>query len=319
MTTQAHMTTQAQGREPILVLTPRLPPDLRAALEQHYELVPHRLEDGQRPGFRIAVTTPMTGATAAIMDSMPDLRLIASQGVGLDLIDLPAAAQRGIAVARTPDEMTEDVADFAIGLMYAAARRIAEADRFVRAGRWMAGRMEPSISLHRKTAGVVGMGRIGQAIARRTAGLGMTTLWTGPRPKPELPWTFVPDLRSLAECADVLILAAPGGAETQRMVDGGVLSALGPRGFLVNISRGSVVDEHALIAALQARAIAGAGLDVYSTEPALDPRFLGLENVVLAPHSASLTQETRVALAGRVLENIAAFREGRPFLNVAAA
>jgi lactate dehydrogenase-like 2-hydroxyacid dehydrogenase len=305
------------ARERLLLLAP-IPADLRAALEAEYDLVEDKPNDIPRPGIRIAVTTAIMGFRAATLDRLPDLRLIASQGTGLETSDLPAAAKRGVKVAYTPDVMTEDVADAAIGLMYAAARRIAEADRFVRAGRWGKERMAPSISLHRKAAGIAGMGRIGQAIARRCAGLGMSVSWTGPRPKPELPYAHLPDIRALAERSDVLILATPGGAETDRMVDAEVLRLLGPRGILVNVARGSVVDEDALIAALQAGTIAGAGLDVFAKEPGLDPRFLALENVVMAPHSASITYETRAAIIARIMGDIAAFREGRPFTDAAA-
>jgi lactate dehydrogenase-like 2-hydroxyacid dehydrogenase len=304
-------------REGILLLCP-IPADLRAALAERFDLVEDKPAEGARPGFRIAVTTAMGGATAAQFERFPDLKLLSSQGTGLEKIDLAAAARRGVAVAYTPDVMTEDVADAAIGLMYGAARMVAEADRFVRAGRWGKERIRPGISLHRKTAGIVGMGRIGQAIARRCAGLGMTVAWTGPRAKPELPWAYVPGLHALAERADVLILAVPGGGDTDGMVDADVLRALGARGVLVNIARGSVVQEEALIAALQHGTIAGAGLDVFATEPALDPRFLALENVTLAPHSASLTAETRAALIARILADIAAFRDGRDFLDAAA-
>jgi hypothetical protein len=305
-------------RETILLLSP-IPADLRAALAQRFELVEDKPADGLRPGFRIAVTTAMNGAGAAQFERLPDLRLLSSQGTGLERIDLMDAARRGIAVAYTPDVMTEDVADAAIGLMYGAARLVAEADRFVRAGRWGAERMRPGISLHRKTAGIVGMGRIGQAIARRCAGLGMDVAWTGPRPKPSLPWPHVPTLSALAERADVLILALAAGPGTERMVDAAVLRALGPRGVLVNIARGAVVDEEALITALQEGTIAGAGLDVFAQEPGLDSRFLALGNVVLAPHSASLTQETRAALVARILADIEAFRAGHAFLDAAAA
>lgn len=300
------------ARERLLLLAP-LPADLRTALEGPYDLVgPEGAGDAS-----IAVTTGLIGADAAVMDRYPQLRLIASQGVGLDKIDLHAAAQRGIAVCHTPDEMTEDVADYAIGLMYAAARRIVEADRFVRAGRWGAERMGLGMGLHGKTVGIFGMGKIGQAIARRAAGLGMAVAWCGPNPKPQLPWTYQPDLAVLAAQADVLILASPGGAATRHAVDARVLAALGPRGILVNISRGSVVDEAALLQALEARSIGGAGLDVFASEPALDPRFLSLDNAVLAPHYASLTVETRQAIIARMLSDIARFRAGEPFLNVA--
>ncbi len=305
------------AREPILLLCP-IPADLRAALAARHDLVE---DDGAspRPGIRIAVTTAMRGAAEAQFDRLPDLRLLSSQGTGLERIDLAAAARRGIAVAHTPDVMTEDVADAAIGLMYAAARLVAEADRFVRAGRWATERMRPGISLHRKTAGIVGMGRIGQAIARRCAGLGMAVAWTGPNPKPGLPWERLSGVVALAGCADVLILALAAGPGTEGMVDAAVLRALGPRGVLVNIARGALVEEEALIAALRDGTIAGAGLDVFATEPALDPRFLALGNVVLAPHSASLTEETRAALIARMLDDIAAFLAGRDFLDAAAA
>ena len=304
--------------EKVLLLCP-IPADLRAALAARFELVEDQPGMGERTGFRIAVTTAMNGASAAQFDRLPDLRLLSSQGTGLERIDLPAAARRGIAVAYTPDVMTEDVADAAIGLMYGAARLVAEADRFVRAGRWGKERMRPGISLHRKTAGIVGMGRIGQAIARRCMGVGMEVAWTGPRPKPDLPHAYLDSLLALAERADVLILALAAGPGTELMVDGAVLRALGPKGILVNIARGTVVEEAALIAALQAGTIAGAGLEVFATEPALDPRFRALENVVLAPHSASITQETRAALIARMLSDIEAFRAGRDFLDAAAA
>jgi len=304
-------------RETVLLLRGNIPADLREALAARYALV--LPGDPAAGGAAIAVTSGMTGADAASMDAHPALRLIASMGVGLDRIDLAHARRRGIAVAHTPDELTEDVADFAIGLLYAAARRVPEADRFVRAGRWREGRMSPSISLHRKRAGIVGLGRIGAAIARRAAGIGMEVAWTGPRPKPDAPWPYMPDVPALAEWADALILATPGGAGTHRLVDARALAALGPRGVLVNIARGSVVDEAALLSALEERRIAGAGLDVFASEPALDPRFLALENASLAPHYASLTDETRAAITARLLRDIEAFRAGEPFFDAAAA
>lgn len=303
--------------EAILLLS-AIPADLRAALAERFTLVDDKPAEGPRPGFRIAVTMAVQGAADAQFARLPDLRLLVSQGAGLERVDLPAAARRGIAVAYTPDVMTEDVADAAIGLMYAAARRVAEADRFVRAGRWATERMGLGLSLHRKAAGIVGLGKIGQAIARRCAGLGMDVAWTGPRTKPDQPWPFIPDVRALAERSDVLILAMAAGAGTDRIVDAAVLAALGPRGVLVNIARGSVVDEAALLDALEQRAIAAAGLDVFAREPGLDARFLALDNVVLAPHSASLTVETRAALIARILSDIEAFRGGQPFLDAAA-
>ncbi|WP_140886601.1 NAD(P)-dependent oxidoreductase [Muricoccus nepalensis] len=300
------------SRETVALLA-AVPKDLRDALGRDYTLVERG--DPAAAGARIAVTSGMAGADAAAMAALPSLRLIASMGVGLDRIDLAAARQQGVAVSHTPDEMTEDVADFAIGLVYAAARRIAEADRFVRAGRWSRERMAPGMSLHGKALGVVSLGRIGAAIARRAAGIGLDVAWTGPRPKPEAPWPWLPDATALAARSDVLVLACPGGEETRHLVDAAVLAALGPRGLLVNIARGSVVDEAALLAALEGGGIAGAGLDVFATEPALDARFLALENAVLAPHYASITEETRGAIVARLLRDIAAFRAGEPFFD----
>ena len=302
----------SDARERLLLLCP-VPADLRAALSERYDVT----EDRADPP-RLGVTTSMNGLDAATLDALPAVRMVACQGVGLDKVDVGAAKARGVAVSHTPDVLTEDVADFAIALMYAAVRRTSEADRFVRSGRWTGERMSPGTRLHGKTCGIVGLGRIGQAIARRAAGIGMVVAWNGPNPKPALPYAYEPDLRRLAEVSDVLILVMPGGPETKGMVDASVLAALGPRGFLVNIARGTVVDEAALLTALETGAIAGAGLDVFATEPKLDPRFLALDNVALAPHYASITHETRAAMIGRILDDLDAFRAGRPFLNVAA-
>ena len=267
--------TDAAHRPPSVAVLTKLPQDLRSALEARYHLVEHDPAGDSRPGLRLAVTTSMAGANEQAMASLPDLGFIGCQGVGLDKIDLPAASRRGITVAHTPDVLTEDVADFAVALMYGIARKVVEADGFVRAGRWSRERMVPSTRLHGKRAGVVGLGRIGSAIARRAAGIGMTVSYYNPSERPGVPYERSPDLVSLAREADVLFLANPGGPSTNRMVDAAVLDALGPEGFLVNISRGSVVDEAALLRALSEKRIAGAGLDVFASEPGLDERFLG--------------------------------------------
>lgn len=300
----------------IAVVT-KLPADLNEALEARYVLVPHQAKDGLRRGVRAAVTTSMEGADRALFDSLPDLSLLACQGAGLERIDLAAAERRGIAVAHTPDVLTEDVADYAIGLMYAAMRNIVEADRFVRDRRWGPERLKPAVSLRGKAVGIVGMGKIGQAVAARVEGLGMKVAWTGPRAKPELSWRFLSDLRELARQSDVLILCMPGGASTAAMVDAEVLAALGAQGWLINIARGSAVDEGALLTALESEGIGGAGLDVFASEPDLDPRFLALRNVVLAPHYASLTIESRHKMVGLILDNIGRWERGEPFPNIA--
>jgi hydroxypyruvate reductase len=301
---------------PRLLAVSQIPPDLRAALTQRYGLADHA--GGPAPGYDIAVTMSVFGVNAALMDSLPDLKLIACNGAGLERIDLVEAKRRGIAVCHTPDELAEDVADCAIALTYAIMRRIVEADRFVHAGRWSKERMAPSHRLAGKTVGIVGLGKIGRVVAQRAGAIGMHVLYSGPKAKPAVPYPFVANILELADRSDVLILSCPGGEATRHLVGHTVLERLGPDGYLVNVARGSVVDEAALIAALQERKIAGAALDVFASEPNIDPRFLALDNVVLQPHSASITHETRAAMLARLIGDIAAYAEGRPFHNAAA-
>ncbi len=300
----------------ILVVTP-VPKDLRDALAADYKLQDHkRAEDGSwppAPGIRVALTTSMAGADAVLMDALPDLKLIACQGAGVDRIDLAAAEARGIAVANTPDVVTEDTADFGIALIYATARNVVRADRFVRDGRWGPERMALGRRVAGKTVGIVGLGQIGSRLARKATGLEMTVLYTGPRAKPDAPYEYVADIAELAARADFLVMTCPGGPATEKLVDARVLAALGPTGFLINIARGSVSDEPALIAALETGTIAGAGLDVFAAEPHFDQTFLKFDNVVLQPHYATLTVETRQAIIGLLRDAISrTFAGGSP-------
>jgi lactate dehydrogenase-like 2-hydroxyacid dehydrogenase len=309
----------ANSKPKALVVT-ALPPDLRAAFAARCELA-DAAADWPRtpaPGFAIALTTSMRGMDAAMLAALPDLKLVLCQGAGIDRLDLAEAHRRGVAVCHTPDELTEDVAEAAIALTFAIMRRVAEADRFVRAGRWPKERIAPSTRVAGKTMGIVGLGRIGREIARRAEALGMTVLYFGRRAQGDVPYRFVPSLHELAEQADVLVLSCPGGEATRNLVDTAVLARLGPKGYLINISRGSVVDEPALIEALTNGTIAGAGLDVFATEPAIDPRFAALENVVLEPHSSSITHETRKAIVDRLLRDLDAFLNGQPYYDAAA-
>ena len=311
-----------RDRTPRLITLGPIPPDLRAALAERYAMVdcPPATLNGTAPapGYDVAVTMSVHGVSAALMERLPDLALIACNGAGLERIDLAAARRRGIAVCHTPDELAQDVAECAIALLYAVMRRVVEADRFVRSGRWSRERMAPSRRLAGKAVGVVGLGRIGRLVAERAQAIGMRVSYFAPRPKPQVPWPFVAHVQELAERSDALVLCCPGGEATRDLVGRAVLDRLGRDGYLVNVARGSVVDEPELIAALAEKRIAGAALDVFATEPALDPRFLALENVVLQPHSASITQETRAAMLARLLGDIAAFVEGRPFHDAAA-
>lgn len=301
----------------------RLLPELELRLAAAYEL--HRLSDQSDPdaflrsqgGSFVGLVTSAggIGAPASLIAALPSLRVISSFGVGLDKIDLVAARERGIAVGYTPDVLNDCVADTAFALMLDVARRISEADRFVRAGRWAAAG-SPAFGLGRKVSGarlgIVGLGRIGQTIARRASGFDMPVRYHSRHPVDGVPWQHEPDLPELARWADYLVVITAGGAGTRHLIDRRVLDALGPRGFLINVSRGSVVDEQALVAALRERRIAGAGLDVFQHEPRVPVELLTLDNVVLLPHIASATQETRSAMAQRVLDNLAAFLdEGR--------
>jgi len=303
----------------LLLIAPLYGPT-QAHLEAVYEVHPlweaaDRAELLKRiaPRLEVAVTTGGVGATRALMEQLPHLKLIACFGVGVDAIDLPAARERGVAVTNTPDVLTDDVADLAIGLMLATLRGIAAADRYVRAGNWPRANMALQSKVSGKALGIVGMGRIGQAIARRAAAFDMSIAWNGPNPK-SVSWRYEPDLIALARSVDVLVAACPGGAATRGLVNRAVLEALGPKGVFVNISRGSVVDEDALVDLLTSRRLGGAGLDVFAHEPKVPEALFSLDNVVLQPHQASATRETRGAMGQLVVDNVAAFVAGRPLI-----
>ena len=253
------------------------------------------------------------GIQRALMEKLPGLKLIACFSVGLDSVDLVAARDRGIAVTNTPDVLTDDVADLAIGLMLASSRRMIAADRFVRTGRWLQGGFPLASKASGKRLGIVGMGRIGQAIARRAAAFDMQIAWHGPAAK-DLPYRFEPRLTELARSVDFLVAACPGGAATRGLISREVLTALGPKGIFVNISRGSVVDQQAMVELLVSGQLGGAGLDVFVDEPRVPEELFNLDNVVLQPHQASATNETRGAMAQLVLDNVAAYAAGRPLL-----
>jgi lactate dehydrogenase-like 2-hydroxyacid dehydrogenase len=291
-------------RPPLFVMT-SLSPALVEELEQRFTV--HR--GGGPEDTRAIVAGGASIIDADTMAALPKLEIIAINGVGYDGIDLEAARARGIRVTTTPDVLTEDVADQAIALMLAVQRRTAVNDRMVRDGGWMvaAGRQAS-----RRRIGIFGLGRIGRAIARRAEPFAAELLYTARHAKPELPWRFVPDVRALAAASDVLILSAPGGEETHHIVDGEVLAALGPDGVLVNVARGSLVDEAALIAALEAGDIAGAGLDVFENEPEVPRALRHMDHVVLAPHQGSATEAGRAAMGALVLANLDAHLAGKP-------
>ena len=292
-----------------------------ADLEQSY--VVHKLWQARdREAFfaanassvRAIATRGELGADAATMARLPNLEIVSCYGVGTDAIDLDFARNWGIRVTNTPDVLTEDVADHGIGLLLAAARRTPQADAHVRSGAWAKGNMPLTTRVFGKMLGIAGMGRVGKAVARRAVAFGCEISYFDLRRDNDLPYPHVNDLAALAETVEFLIVTLAGGDGTRGIVSGRVLSALGPDGILVNISRGSTVDEQALLAALEQRTIKAAGLDVFWNEPRIDPRFLALDNVVLQPHHASGTVETRKAMGRLVRDNLAAHFAGRPLL-----
>jgi len=308
-------------RRPKLLVKDRMMATLQQALERDYDIAvlkaqadPAAFLAEQGAQFEGLVTSAAYGADAALMDALPSLRVISSFGVGLDKVDVAAARKRGIAVGYTPDVLNDCVADLAFGLLIDAARGISAGDRHVRRGDWPRASATPGVSnfplrtrVSGKKLGIVGLGRIGRVIARRASGFDMEVRYCNRTPAPGVAFTHEPSPVALARWADFLVVAAAGGADTRGLVSREVLDALGPEGFLVNVARGTVVDEGALLEALAQRRIAGAGLDVFEHEPKVPEAFFALDNVVLLPHVASGTTETRQAMADLVFENLRRF------------
>lgn len=266
----------------------------------------------------VVVTFGPTGIDAASIAALPRLRYVACFGVGYDAVDVAACRARDIRVTNTPDVLTDDVADMALLLTLGVLRRLVVADRYLRAGKWLSGPMPLTRSLRGKRVGIVGLGRIGAAIAARCEALGCTIAWHGPRAKSGVRWPFHADLNELAAWADVLVAACPGGDATRGIISREVIAALGPQGVFVNIARGSVVDEPALVEALVSGQLGGAGLDVFVDEPRVPEALFALDSVVLTPHVASGTDETRNAMGQLVLDNVAAWFAGKPLLTPVA-
>ena len=302
-----------------IMLVSSVPTFMMNDLQQEYVLHDHaHILD---PEAFTKVTAFVGVGSAAKVDRkllamFPNVKMISIFGVGYDGIDVAAAKERGIQVTHTPDVLTDDVADLAMGLILSIGRRIPQSDKFVRNGDWVS---EPFTMTRKVTGarlGVVGLGRIGQAIAKRAAAFDMTIAYTGRRAKTNAPFRYYPTASELAANSDYLVVAVPGGDDTKNMINAQVLKALGPKGIVINIARGSVVDQTALIQALKDKSIAGAGLDVFWDEPNIDPQFFKLHNVVLTPHNGSNTHETRRAMADLALANLKAFFEERPLLTL---
>lgn len=297
-------------RPRVLFLTELKPRDMAEKLLATYD-VTHDINAAAE--VEVVLTAGNVGLSAAQMAKLPALRLIAVNGVGVDAVDLAEAKRRGIAVTTTPDVLSLAVAEMALGLALATGRRLAEGDRFVRAGNWAAGgKLGLGSSILEKRAGLLGYGRIGRKLAGILRGMGMQVLYTDQTEWPNAPDAFCPDAISLARACDVLFVMVAGGEETRGLVGAEVLAALGPEGIIVNVARGPVVDAEALAMALKSGAVGGAGLDVFADEPNVPQSLLDAPNCVLTPHIASATIEARRAMASLVLDNIAAHFAGQP-------
>jgi lactate dehydrogenase-like 2-hydroxyacid dehydrogenase len=248
----------------------------------------------------------------SLLSQLPNAKVVSVFGVGYDGVDVPAAIEHGIPVTHTPDVLTDDVADLAMGLVLSVGRAIPQADQFVRAGRWPSGPMALGRKVSGARLGIVGLGRIGKAIAQRALGFGMSVAYAARSEKADSGFRFFPSPAALAAEVDFLVVITPGGAGTKHLINADVLKALGPRGFLINVARGSVVDEDALVQALQNGTIAGAGLDVFANEPHPPQAVWTMPNVVLTPHMASATTETRQAMADLAFANMQAGIAGQP-------
>ncbi len=306
--------------KPDILSLGNFPPGMTAALSERFTV--HRFAAYPLPAgalspdvaerIRALATEANRGASRELIALLPRLEIIACFGVGTDLIDLAAARERGIAVTNTPGVIADDVADLAIGLMLASARQIVAGDRFVRAGDWARGPIGFAHKVTGARLGIVGLGAIGRAIAARAAAFRMTVRYCGPRRKADVPYEFVADPVALARASDFLVLACKGGAQTRHLVSAAVIDALGPAGTLINVARGSVVDETALIAALREKRLGFAALDVFDNEPHVAAELLALPNVIVQPHHAGGTIEAREAAGRLVIDNMVAKLEGRP-------
>lgn len=310
-------------RSTVLLIAPQIA-GLAGAFATHYDVAklwdyPDAAALGASPGAkaRVGVTIGGWGGVPAhMLDALPDLGLIACFGAGYDKVDLAACRARGIAVTNCPAVNHGDVADVALWLMLDCVRQLSRAQTYLRDGSWERTGRLPGVAprVGARKVGIYGLGAIGRAIAKRAEAFGCVVRWSGPRPKPDAPWPYEESLLALARASDVLILACPGGEDTRHVVNAAVLEAMGPDAFLINIARGSVVDEDALIAALNAGTIAGAGLDVFATEPTSSARWADVANVVLTPHLAGATRESIDEQIALVTENIRRFLAGEDLI-----
>lgn len=307
--------------KPDLLLIAPIFPHTVAQLESAYSV--HRYwESNDKPALLAslkdtcvaAATSGSSGITADVIRALPKLKIVGCFGVGYDGVDTAACKAAGVKVTNTPEVLNECVADTSMMLLLATVRRAVFNDRFVREGKWLKGNAPLTDKVWGETLGIVGLGRIGKAIAKRAEGFGMKVVYHGRTKQAGLPYDYFADVKEMARAVKVLLLILPGGKATEKMINAGVLAALGKKGYLINVSRGSNVDEAALLKALQDGTIAGAGLDVFVDEPRMSEEFFKLDNVVLQPHVGSGTVHTRTAMGQCVVDNLAAWFAGQPLL-----
>ncbi|MCQ8782010.1 2-hydroxyacid dehydrogenase [Mangrovibrevibacter kandeliae] len=293
---------------PVLVHR-RTNPDTLARL---VELFDARLFDGTVESIPQADRAAVRGMAimgkvdAALMDALPQLEIISHFGVGYDGVDVAHAVSRGLMVTNTPDVLNDEVADTAVGLLLNTVREFPTAERHLREGRWTSGAYPLTpMTLRGRSIGIMGLGRIGLAVAKRLEAFGLPIAYHNRKPRTDVAYRYLPTLKDLAEAVDTLVIVAPGGAETDRAVNADILQALGPNGVLINVGRGTIVDEEALVEALESGTIRAAGLDVFAREPHVPERLLALPNAVLLPHVASASRATRQAMGQLVIDNLA--------------
>jgi lactate dehydrogenase-like 2-hydroxyacid dehydrogenase len=303
---------------PDIIVTAPLPPFLYDPLKADYRCHDYYAAS-DKPALLAAHAATIRGLVQgggtltpeSLLEQLPALEIISVFGVGYDGVPVDYCRRRGLKVTHTPDVLTDDVADVAVALILMTGRGFVRANRFVHAGEWQKRGAELTTKLAGRTVGILGLGRIGKAIAQRVSAMGMVVAYTG-RKAQDVPYRFIPNLEALAAAADFLVVACPGGPATKNLVDAAVLAALGKKGTLVNIARGSIVDEPALVTALADGTIKGAGLDVFADEPNIPQPLFAMDNVVLLPHVGSATRETRQAMGDLCKANLDAWFAGRP-------
>ena len=302
-----------------ILQTHKLLESCEAALAAQFTV--HKLHEAADADALLAKVGPHVRAIAGgnvgpeLMDRLPALEIIANFGVGYDSIDIAAAKQRKIRVTNTPNVLNDAVAELTIGMMVALARRIPQADRFVREGKWVSLKYPLLTELNGKTVGILGLGRIGKEIALRAQAMKMRVVYHGRRRQADEPYQFYDRLIDMARASDWLVIIAPGGKGTDGIVSRDVLEALGPEGFLVNVARGTLIDEPAMVEMLQNGTLGGAALDVFEQEPQVPEALFALDNVVLSPHQGSATHQTRDKMGRMLADNLSAHFAGEPLLS----